>query len=366
MDDYTETDGWNMAFDTPFDGQGLANLYGGNDKLAKKLDDFFAAAPSSNTSIHEMVEARDVRMGQLGLNNEPAFHIPYMYDFTGQPSKTQAKVRDALQRLYVGSNIGQGYLGDDDNGSLSAWQIFGALGFYPLTGTGNYVIGSPLFKKATVYLRNGKAIVVNAPNNSDKNIYIQGLKVNGAVSNATWLSHDQLLNGAVLDFDLGPTPSTWGSTADALPPSITMGTSPPKPLRDVTGGTAGTATGTGAADLSPLFDNSSQTEITFTVAAPSIQYDFAGGTQRTVSFYTLTTGKSSTAAYPTGWILNGSNDGTTWTQVDKRDNQVFKWNPQTRAFRIATPVAYSHYQLVVTASSGPLPTLSEIELLAKP
>src|SRR5205823_4570048 len=100
--------GWNMAFDAPHDGQGLANLYGGKDKLAAKLDQFFTATETAMNVgdyggvIHEMREAKDVRMGQLGLSNQPAFHIIYMYDYAGQPAKTQAKVRDALARLQIG------------------------------------------------------------------------------------------------------------------------------------------------------------------------------------------------------------------------------------------------------------------------
>src|SRR5262249_12830971 len=89
-DDYTETDGWNMAFDAPYDGQGLVNLYGGKDKLAAKLDALFAAPPNPGDAIHEMVEARDVRVGQLGMSNEPSSHIIYMYDYAGQPTKAQA------------------------------------------------------------------------------------------------------------------------------------------------------------------------------------------------------------------------------------------------------------------------------------
>ncbi|MFD1046483.1 glycoside hydrolase domain-containing protein, partial [Kibdelosporangium lantanae] len=197
--DYTETDGWNMAFTVPQDGQGLANLYGGRDKLAAKLDQFFATQETARFpgsyggTIHEMIEARDVRMGQYGHSNQPSHHIPYMYDFTGQPAKTQAKVREITSRLYLGSEIGQGYPGDEDNGEMSAWYIFSALGFYPLQmGSANYAIGSPLFTKATINLENGRKLVVNAPKNNAKNIYVQGLKVNGKAYDRTFLPHSLL------------------------------------------------------------------------------------------------------------------------------------------------------------------------------
>src|SRR4030095_11267515 len=118
-------------------------------------------------TIHEMLEARDVPLGPYGHSTQPPHHLLSMYDHGGQPWKTQAKVREALSRLYLGSEIGQGYPGDEDNGEMSAWQVFGALGFYPLQmGSPAYAIGSPLFTKATVNLENGKKIVVNAPNNS--------------------------------------------------------------------------------------------------------------------------------------------------------------------------------------------------------
>ena len=184
--DYTETNGWGFAFHAPQDGQGLANLYGGRAGLAKKLDAFFstpetATHPGSyGGTIHEMIEARDVRMGQWGFSNQVSHHIPYMYDYAGQPAKTAEKIREALRRLYVGSEIGQGYGGDEDNGETSAWYLFSALGIYPLqVGSENYAIGSPLFKKATVHLENGKDLVVSAPKNNDKNVYVRGLKLNG-------------------------------------------------------------------------------------------------------------------------------------------------------------------------------------------
>jgi predicted alpha-1,2-mannosidase len=168
--DYTETDGWNFAFHAPQDGQGPANLCGGRDKLAAKLDQFFATPETATFTgsyggtIHEMLEARDVRMGQWGGSNQVSHHIPYMYDYAGQPWKAQAKVREALARLFLGSEIGQGYPGDEDNGEMSAWYVFGALGFYPLQmGSPYYVVGSPLFKQATIHLEGGRDLVIKGP-----------------------------------------------------------------------------------------------------------------------------------------------------------------------------------------------------------
>jgi putative alpha-1,2-mannosidase len=111
-----------------------------------------------------MLEAQAVRLGQLGMSNQPSHHIPYMYDYVGAPAKTQKLVREILQRLYIGSEIGQGYPGDEDNGEMSSWYILSSLGLYPLqAGSPNWVIGSPLFQKVTVHRSTGD-IVINAPN----------------------------------------------------------------------------------------------------------------------------------------------------------------------------------------------------------
>jgi predicted alpha-1,2-mannosidase len=363
---YTETDGWNTAFDPTFDGLGVANLYGGRDKLADKLDAFFATPETASFVgsyggiIHEMLEARDVRMGQLGLSNQVSFHIIYMYDHAGQPAKTQAKVRDALGRLFVGSGLGQGYLGDEDNGAMSSWQIFSALGFYPLeVGSPSYVIGSPLFTKATIHLENGKSIVINAPKNSAANIYVQGLQVNGQPYTSTSLPHDLLAAGATLDFDMGPAPSTWGTAEADAPPSLTTDGNVPRPLADTASG--GTAIASDGTATKALFDNTSLTQATFTAANPQVQYQYATGTHQ-VTFYTLTS--SSVAADPTGWILSGSNDGSAWTPLDQRSAQTFPARMQTRAFQVATPGDYAFYRLEFTAGAGM--ALAEIELLAKP
>jgi predicted alpha-1,2-mannosidase len=295
--DYTETDAWNMAFHAPQDGRGLANLYGGTDKLAGKLDTFFATPETATFpgsyggTIHEMLEARDVRMGQYGHSNQPSHHIIYMYDYAGQPWKAQAKVREALSRLYLGSEIGQGYPGDEDNGEMSSWYLFSALGFYPLqVGSPYYAIGSPLFTKATVHLENGRNIVINAPNNSRDNVYVQGLRVDGRAYDKTYLPHNLLANGAVLDFAMGPQPSRWGTGAGNAPLSITQDNAVARPLRDATR-PGGTATGSDGTDVSGLFDNSSATRVDLPGATPSIQYRFPSGAPRDrVTYYTLTSG----------------------------------------------------------------------------
>ncbi|MEU4157925.1 GH92 family glycosyl hydrolase [Actinoplanes sp. NPDC026670] len=348
--DYTETNGWNMAFHAPQDGQGLANLYGGRDALAGKLDTFFSTPEtglkfgSYGGVIHEMTEARDVRMGQYGHSNQPSHHLPWMYTFTGQPAKTQALTREIVDRLYLGSEIGQGYPGDEDNGEMSAWYVFAALGFYPLQmGSANYVIGSPLFTKATINLENGRKVVIRAHGNSARNVYVQSLKVNGKAWNSTNLPHKVLAGGATLDFTMGSKPSKWATGANAVPPSLTSGAEPARPQKDVTG------TVTTAA----LADDSSATEATVTTQEWTLPAAAEAGQ------YTITSAAAA-GADPAGWRLLGSADGVTWTELDTRTGQAFPWRRQTRPFTVASPGAYTHYRLEFT---GPA-TVAELELLA--
>ncbi|MEU3827386.1 GH92 family glycosyl hydrolase [Streptomyces sp. NPDC029080] len=348
--DYTETNGWGYAFTAPQDSRGLANLYGGRQGLADKLDEYFATPETASPDyvgsyggvIHEMTEARDVRMGMYGHSNQVAHHVIYMYDAAGEPWKAQAHVREALSRLYTGSEIGQGYHGDEDNGEQSAWYLFSALGFYPLVmGSGEYSIGSPLFKKVTVHLENGRDLVVRAPHNSAKNVYVQGVMFDGRPWTSTSLPHSLLSKGGVLDFFMGSRPSAWGTGPDAAPVSVTQDDRVPTPRADV-------LKGEGA-----LFDDTSATSATLTSAGLP-----APDGVRPVQ-YTLTSGADHTRA-PTGWTLQGSADGTTWHTLDRRSGETFAWDRQTRAFTVAAPGTYAKYRLLLDGES----TLAEVELLA--
>ncbi|MET9059610.1 GH92 family glycosyl hydrolase [Streptomyces antibioticus] len=348
--DYTETNGWGYAFTAPQDSRGLANLYGGRGGLADKLDEYFATPETASPEfvgsyggvIHEMTEARDVRLGMYGHSNQVAHHVIYMYDAAGQPWKAQKNVREVLSRLYTGSEIGQGYHGDEDNGEQSAWYLFSALGFYPLVmGSGEYAVGSPLFKKATVHLENGRDLVVKAPKNSAKNVYVQGLRVNGRAWTSTSLPHSLLAKGGVLEFDMGPKPSSWGTGKNAAPVSITQDDKVPAPRADV-------LKGEGA-----LFDDTSASSATVT----TVDLPVTGATKAVQ--YTLTSAADRTKA-PSGWTLQGSADGTTWKTLDTRSGQSFTWDRQTRAFTVTAPGTYAKYRLVLSGESA----LAEIELLA--
>ena len=346
--DYTETNGWGYAFTAPQDSRGLANLYGGRKKLGEKLDEYFSTPETASPEfvgsyggvIHEMTEARDVRMGMYGHSNQVAHHATYMYDAAGQPWKAQAKVREVLSRLYTGSEIGQGYHGDEDNGEQSAWYLFSALGFYPLVmGSGEYAIGSPLFTKATVRLENGKKLVVKAPKNSAKNVYVQGLKVNGRTWKSTSLPHSAISRGGTLEFEMGPKPSKWGTGKKAAPVSITQDDKAPTPRGDVLDGDG------------ELFDNTSSTKATVT----SVDLPTEGAVKAVQ--YTLTSADRMDA--PEGWTLEGSADGENWKTLDRRTGESFAWDRQTRAFSVRSATSYAHYRLVLEREG----TLAEVELL---
>ncbi|MEV0801693.1 GH92 family glycosyl hydrolase [Kribbella sp. NPDC050281] len=348
--DFTETDGWNFAFHVAHDPRGLANLYGGPRGLEAKLDEFFATPELAvkkgtySIVIHEMLEAQAVRMGQFGFSNQPAHHIAWMYNYAGAPHKTQAIVREVLDRLYVGEQIGQGYPGDEDNGEMSAWYLFAALGIYPLrVGAPEYAIGAPLFSRTVVTPLGGKPIVITA--SGVQHPYVQELLVDGKQLPTASITAADLGSATQIDFVLGPTPSDWATLA--TPPSITQDDAIPTPLVDLIPHDAG----------NPLFDNTSTTEVTFDTPTPTIHWSLPS--PATASFYTLTSGTGGT---PTAWHLEASTDNTTWTGLDTRTNQSFPWPRQTRPFKIPTPGPYQHYRLTITAATNK-PTLTQLELL---
>ncbi|ROS79158.1 GH92 family glycosyl hydrolase [Cellulomonas sp. PhB143] len=353
---FTETNGWNFAFHVPHDPQGLANLYGGRAGLEAKLDEFFSR-PETGTLpgtygdvIHEMTEARDVRMGMWGVSNQPSHHIPWLYDAVGAPAKTQAAVREVTRRLFVGSEIGQGYPGDEDNGEMSAWWLFAALGLYPLqVGADRYAVGSPLFARATVHLPAGD-LVIRARDSSVENVYVQSLAVDGQAWSSTSLSHAQLTGGATLELVMGPTPSSWGTGAGDALPSLTSGDEPPAPATDVTRrGTVVVDDGGGRPDAGCLVDDTSSTAVVLASRTPTITW-VGDGLRPVVVMYTLTS--ASGLAAPASWRLEGSDDGSAWTTLDVRSGEQFRWARQTRPFAVAGPQAFARYRLVVTEAAA--------------
>ncbi|WP_252727964.1 GH92 family glycosyl hydrolase [Curtobacterium salicis] len=365
---FTETDGWNFAFHAPFDVQGLAGLYGGDDQLIAKLEQFYDTPETAENvgsyggQIHEMLEARSVRMGQLGMSNQVSHHIPYIAAAAGDPSLTQKIVRESMRRLFVGSDIGQGYTGDEDNGEMSSWFVFSALGLYPLAqGSGQYTIGSPLFSQATVHLPGGD-LRVNAAGNSASNVYVQSASFNGKALDRAVISQADVAKGGTLDFRMGSTASNWGAgkTQGAEGPDAPAVA--PKPLVDATTSGFGATTSDDDTALGALTDDESLTATTFRSATAAITWKSAQGPV-TVDQYTLTT--AATGAQPTSWKLEGSSDGTTWVPLSTVAKDDFDAPLQTRPETIAHPAALTWYRLSVTGTStGAAPSIGEFELLA--
>lgn len=223
--DFTEGNSWHYTWSVFQDVAGLSKLMGGKEKFVQKLDSVFSMPPIFDESayggvIHEIREMQIANMGQYAHGNQPIQHMIYLYNYGGAPWKTQYWVREAMNRLYAATP--DGYCGDEDNGQTSAWYVFSALGFYPVTpATDQYVIGAPLFKKVTLTLENGKTVVINAPANSADNRYVNSLKVNGANYDKNWLSHQALLKGGVIDFGMSATPNkTRGVSESSFPYSF--------------------------------------------------------------------------------------------------------------------------------------------------
>jgi len=362
--DYTEANAWSFSFTAAHDGTGLAHLYGGQAALAEKLDTFFSTPETAELRfsgsyqhiIHEMTEARDVRMGMYAHSNQPSHHIPWMYLYAGQPWKTQRITREILQRLYLGSEIGQGYPGDEDNGEMSAWYLFAMLGLYPLRmGSDEYVIGAPLFERVEVKMDNGRTLRVIAHNNSRENVYVQSLKVNGRVWGNTWLHHSEIADGGVLEFVMGSEPSTWGSSMGAQLPALTPSGKIPQYWLDHAS-RAKSIRIDREIPAQRLIDDDAMSSVLLPAGA-NVRIQF----ERPVlaEYYTLTNADQTLTGVE--WTLEGHN-GKHWQPLDRRMAQDFPWARQLRPFRIVQPGAYQEYRLRF-APDIPALELSELELL---
>jgi len=224
-DAFTEGNAWHYSWGVFHDIQGLINLMGGKQQFVAKLDSVFTLPPVFDDSyygtvIHEIREMQIANMGQYAHGNQPIQHMIYLYNFAGEPWKTQYWARETMNRMYKATP--DGYCGDEDNGQTSAWYIFSAMGFYPVTpASDQYVLGAPLFKKLTINLENGKTVTINAPKNCADNKYVNSLTVNGKPYGLNWLSHKALSGGEVLNFDMSAKPNKQRGTAkDDVPYSM--------------------------------------------------------------------------------------------------------------------------------------------------
>jgi predicted alpha-1,2-mannosidase len=211
---YTEANSWQYSFYVPQDVSGFTALLGGKQQLENQLDKLFTA--EDKTSGSHQVDITGL-IGQYAHGNEPSHHMAYLYNFVNKPYKTQEKTRQILTELYT--NTPDGISGNEDCGQMSAWYIFSSLGFYPVTpGSNQYIIGSPLFEKATINLENGKSFTVAANNQSEENKYIQSAKLNGEKYEFSYINHQDIMNGGSLVFEMTNKPSTW-ATKDEFTPS---------------------------------------------------------------------------------------------------------------------------------------------------
>ncbi len=209
-DDYTphicESNGWQYFWSVQHDIDGLIDLVGGKNRFAEKLDSMFTYHPAADAELPLFSTGM---IGQYAHGNEPSHHVIYLFNSIGFNERTQYYVAKVMNELY--KNEPAGLCGNEDCGQMSAWYVFSAMGFYPVNPvSGKYEIGTPLFPEMQLHLTNGKTFTVLAPNVNKKNIYIQSTKVNGHPYDKTYITHEQIMSGATVEFEMGSTPKTIG------------------------------------------------------------------------------------------------------------------------------------------------------------
>lgn len=224
-DAFTEGNSWHYSWSVFQDFEGLAKLMGGHKAMEVKLDSVFSLPPIFDDSyygfpIHEIREMQIANMGQYAHGNQPIQHMTYLYNYIGAPWKSQYWVRETMDKMYTPNP--DGYCGDEDNGQTSAWYVFSALGFYPVTpATDEYIIGSPLFDKITLHLSNGNKVAIKAKSNTAENRYIKSLNINKKEYSKNYIKHSELIKGMTLDFEMDSKPNlTRGTKLEDLPFSL--------------------------------------------------------------------------------------------------------------------------------------------------
>ena len=221
-DAFTEGNSWHYTWSVFHDPQGLIDLMGGKEMFVQMLDSVFIVPPLFDESyygqvIHEIREMTVMNMGNYAHGNQPIQHMIYLYNYAGQPWKAQYWLRQVMDRMYTPAP--DGYCGDEDNGQTSAWYVFSALGFYPVCpGTDEYVLGSPLFRKAVLHFENGRSLVIDAANNAPDRVYVGTLRLNGRAYSRNYLKHGDLLEGGTLTFDMSDRPNVYRGTSEADAP----------------------------------------------------------------------------------------------------------------------------------------------------
>tara|TARA_R110002050_G_scaffold261165_3_gene401137 strand:+ start:6620 stop:8905 length:2286 start_codon:yes stop_codon:yes gene_type:complete len=215
---FTEGNAWHYVWSVFQDPKGLIDLMGGDENFNKKLDSVFTVPNTVHVGtyggkIHEMTEMEMANMGQYAHGNQPIQHMPYLYNYSGQPWKAQARTREIMEKLY--NSTENGYPGDEDQGQTSSWYVLSAMGFYSVCpGTNEYVMGSPVFEKTTINLENGKTFVINAKGNSKNNVYIQSAKLNKDNYELNYITYQDLVAGGVLNLEMSTTPNKSRGTKE--------------------------------------------------------------------------------------------------------------------------------------------------------
>ena len=223
-EDYAEGSAWQSSFAVYQDFAGLIEQYGSPKNFEEKLIELCNQAPTFNVEgygfeIHEMSEMAAIEFGQLAISNQPSFHFPYLFSYIGKPEMAQPLLKQLMTQTFNAST--KGYAGDEDNGSMSGWYVFNSLGFYPVTpGSGEYVIGMPLVKKATLKLSNGKELVIKATPNQSQQQFIHQVERNGTLHQPLFFEHTDLMEGGTIDFQLGIVPHSREISKEELPFSI--------------------------------------------------------------------------------------------------------------------------------------------------
>ena len=219
---YTEGNAWHYIWSVFHDVQGLINLFGSDEAFCQKMDSVFSQPGTVKPGwyggkIHEMVEMEKAEMGQYAHGNQPIQHMPYLYSYAGQPWKTQFWVRQIMDRLY--NSTPDGFPGDEDQGGMSSWYVLSALGLYAVTpGTDQYVIGSPIFRKAIITMEDGKQFIIESKNNNRKNIYIQSAELNGQPLDKNYITYGDIARGGHLSFQMDGVPNLQRNTTKAAAP----------------------------------------------------------------------------------------------------------------------------------------------------
>jgi predicted alpha-1,2-mannosidase len=225
---FIEGNSWQWSWGVMQDVPGLIRLMGGDQAFVKKLDTLFDMGSEVNVGtyhfmIHEMNEMVAQNLGQYAHGNEPVHHVIYLYDYAGQPWKTQARIREVMSLLY--QSTPDGLSGDEDTGQMSAWYVLSALGIYPVCpGTPDYLFGSPVFTKATLSLGNGRTFTITGKNNGPQEYYIDGAQLNGQTYDKIYITHDQIMQGGELIFQMASFPNYhWAVSPESRPSAAILG-----------------------------------------------------------------------------------------------------------------------------------------------